>query len=71
MVLGIRLVFIQPLATAVLQPHADVGFDRAVGQPHDIDQHVRATQRIDRHVARRLRLDRAWDVEPLQRELTC
>lgn len=67
------VILVEPFVIAVLEPHADLGFDRAVGQPQrfDLHQHIRAAQRADRHVARRLRLDRAFDVRPFQRQLTC
>jgi hypothetical protein len=69
---GLLFLFVEPFAPAVLQPHADVGFDRVVaGEPQRLDllQAIRLACRDDgHHLARRLRL-----VGALQRELkpTC
>jgi hypothetical protein len=62
------VLFVEPLAAAVLRPHADFGLDRVVaGEPQRLDllQPVRLACRDDEHFARRFRL-----VRPLQRELT-
>jgi hypothetical protein len=65
---GLLLVlFVEPFAAAVLQPHADLGLDRVVaGKPQRLDllQSVRLACRDDQHFARWFRL-----VRPLQREL--
>jgi hypothetical protein len=68
---GLLFLFVEPLAAAVIQPHA-FGLDRVVaGEPQRLDllQAVRLACRDDgHHLARRLRL-----VGALQRELkpTC
>ena len=61
------VLLVEPLAAAVLQPHADVGLDRVVaGKPQlDLVQPVRLACWDDEHLARRFRL-----VRPLQRKLT-
>jgi hypothetical protein len=66
---GVLLVlFVEPFAAAVLQPHADFRLDRVVaGEPQRLDllRPIRLACRDDEHFARRFRL-----VRPLQRELT-
>ena len=63
------VLFVEPFAAAVLQPHADFGLDRVVaGEPQRLDllQVVWLACRDDgHHLARRLRL-----VGALQRKLT-
>jgi hypothetical protein len=76
LVLGLELfglLVVGPVARLVRPPHADIGLDCAIGQPErrDIDQHIRAAQRVDRYVARRFWFDRPFDVRPFRRKLTC
>lgn len=68
--LGLGLLLLGP---AHLDHYADDGVPQHVELiTHDHDQHV-GIAHIERavHLTRRLRLDREWDVEPLQRQLTC
>lgn len=64
---GLIFLFVEPLAAAVLKPHADFGLDRVVaGEPQRLDLlQFRLACRDEEHLARRFRL-----VRPLQRELT-
>lgn len=65
---GLLFLFVEPLAAAVLKPHADFRLDRVVaGEPQRLDllRPVRLACWDDEHLARWVRL-----VRPLQRELT-